>query len=291
MHVFLAVVGVALIAVGLTDMFHTLLHPSGRGRVSHWVFAQAWRASKATGHRLGSVLGPAAMVVAISVWVAMHAVGWALIYLPHITDGFTYSSGIDPTAYPRMVQALYYSVVVLSTLGFGDVVPVDPWIRIVTPLEALTGLALLTAALTWFTQMYPPLSRRRALALHLKSLADSDYAEDLAAIPSETASRVLDELSAEVGQVRIDFTQYSESYYFQERDADISLPCQLPYAVRMRDASLARPEIGVSRSGRQLAIALEQLGAVLEHNYLHTDETLGGVLAAYAADHAQKTAT
>ena len=39
----------------------------------------------------------------------------------------------------------------------------------IAPLEALTGFVLLTTALAWFAQIYPPLSRRRALALQLHS--------------------------------------------------------------------------------------------------------------------------
>ena len=34
MGVFLTILGVVVIVAGLMDMFHTLLHPSGQGRLS-----------------------------------------------------------------------------------------------------------------------------------------------------------------------------------------------------------------------------------------------------------------
>ncbi|MFC7876169.1 ion channel [Isoptericola sp. NPDC057391] len=35
-------------------------------------------------------------------------------------------------------------------VGFGDIVPTTPWLRLATtPLQALIGFALLTAAVSW----------------------------------------------------------------------------------------------------------------------------------------------
>lgn len=183
----------------------------------------AWRVSKATGHRLGSAVGPAAMVAVILLWVALQGAGWALTYFPHVPGGFMYSCGINPAAYPEFAEALYVSFVTLATLGFGDVVLTDLWIRLASPAEALTGFALLAAALTWFTQLYPPLSRRRTLALQLKGLTETGYAEAITAVDGVAASRVLDTLAAWIGKVRVDFTQHTEAFYFQEQDPDLSL--------------------------------------------------------------------
>ena len=145
MGVVLTVVGVAIILFGLMDMFHTLLHPSGQGRLSGLVLSGAWRLSKLMGHRLGSVVGPVAMVAVILLWVMLQSVGWALIYYPHIPDGFMYSPGVDQASYPDFNEALYVSFVTLSTLGYGDVVATDTWIRVASPLEALTGFAHVAA--------------------------------------------------------------------------------------------------------------------------------------------------
>lgn len=291
MDVVLTIIGIVVILFGLMDMFHTLLHPSGQGRLSGLVLSTAWGFSKMIGHRLGSALGPAAMVTVILLWVALQGLGWALIYYPHIPGGFMYSPGVDPADYPDFTEALYVSFVTLSTLGYGDVVATDPWIRLISPLEALTGFALLTAALTWFTQIYPPLSRRRALALKLKGLADVGYASAISETDATTVSRVLDTLAAEVVKVRLDFTQHAEAFYFQEQSPDLSLSRQLPYALRLRDAALERQEAAVQLSARQLSLALDQLGSGLREGFLHTGENLEEIIDAYATDHGQNPRT
>ena len=287
MDAVLTIAGVAVIVIGLWDMFHTLLHPSGQGRLSQLVLTGVWKASKAIGHRAGSAVGPAAMVAVIVLWVALQGMGWALIYYPHIPEGFMYSSGVNPAKHADFVEALYMSFMTLSTLGYGDVVATDQWIRIASPFQALTGFALLTAALTWFTQIYPPLSRRRALALELKALADVDYAEALHQVDAAVLTRVLDTVASEVGKVRIDFTQHIEGFYFQEHNQDLSLAYQLPYALELRDAAMARDEVAVRLSARQLTVALEQLGTEISQDFVRTGDDPAEVFAAYADEHGQ----
>lgn len=288
MDVVLTLLGIALIVFGLYDMYHGLLHPTGKGRLSHLVLTGVWKLSKATGHRAGSAVGPAAMVAVVAVWVALQVVGWALFYYPHVPEGFTYSPGVDGADYHRFAESLYISLVTLATLGYGDAVPIQPWVRLASPLEALMGFALLTAALTWFTQVYPPLSRRRALALELKGLADTGCADDFGGLDPATAARVLDGLAAEVDKARIDFTQYNESYYFQEEDPDLSLARQLPYALRLRDEGAQAPSQAVQRSAGQLSLALEQLAKKLEEDFVPTGGTVEEVFVAYAADHGRR---
>ena len=175
----------------------------------------------------------------------------------------------------------------LATLGFGDVVATDPWVRMASPFEALTGFALLTAALTWFVQIYPPLTRRRALALQLKRLADVGYAERFSEIDPATVSRVMDALAAEIGTVRVDFAQHAEGFYFLEQHQDLSLARQLAYALRVQDAALARQEPAVGLSAGQLSTAVEGLTATLRDDFRLPGENSAEVIASYAADHGQ----
>ncbi|WP_053004694.1 MULTISPECIES: potassium channel family protein [unclassified Kocuria] len=285
MGVLLTVLGITIVLVGLWDMYHSLLHPSGTGAIGGRVQTVVWRISRLTGHRFGSAVGPGSMITVVLLWVLMQGVGWALVYLPHVPQGFTYSPGVNPVDYPDALDALYISLVTLATLGFGDVVATDPWVRLATPLEALTGFALLTAALTWFTQIYPPLSRRRSLALELKALSDVGYADGIAREDPVTVARVLDGLAAEVAKARIDFTQHGETYYFQEEDPDLSLARQLSYALELRDRAAASPSPEVCTSARRLGLALEQLGQKLREEFVSTGTTPEEVFAAYATDH------
>ncbi|RLS65150.1 MAG: two pore domain potassium channel family protein [Planctomycetota bacterium] len=59
-------------------------------------------------------------------------------------------SAVDPSAYWSTVhahsellewdEALYFSMVTITTLGFGDIVPTNAWARAITTLEAASGL-------------------------------------------------------------------------------------------------------------------------------------------------------
>lgn len=282
MAVVWTIAGIALIVIGLRDMFHSLLHPRGSGAVSNALMSWLWGLSRRSGHRLGSAAGPAGMVSAVIAWVLLQAVGWALVYLPHVPHGFSYSPGIEPTRYFPAAEALYISLVSLATLGFGDVVPTDPWLRVFAPLQALTGFALLTVSLTWFTQVFPPVARRRALALHLNALAESGYAERLDEEGADFADQVLMELAREINTTTVDLTQHSESYYFREDDPAMSLARQLPYVLTLGDAA-ATCRGDRSVAGAALTQSVEHLARTL-HGFVESGDDPREVLAAYAAD-------
>lgn len=286
MAIVLTVAGFLVVILGLWDMFRSLLRPEGQGTMSALVFSGVWKISKVIGHRFGSAVGPLSMIVVIFLWVLLQGLGWGLIYLPHTPEGFSYSSGIDPSGYSPAAEAFYISLVTLSTLGFGDIVPEGPWVRFVLPFEALTGFALLTAALTWFGQVHPPLSRRRALALELKGMKDAGYARAIRGMEPAGAARVLDSVTGQVRHVCIDFFHYSETYYFQEGNDPVSLARQLPYVLELRDAARASHAPDLQMSARRLSGALEELSAELSRSFVHgSREDPAGTFAAYAADH------
>ena len=285
LSVLVTLVGVVLVVLGLRDMFHTLLHPSGRGAISHVTLSLVWRVSKRAGQRFRSVAGPEGMVAVVFVWVLLQAGGWALVYLPHVPEGFVYSQGVDPARYNDFTEALYISLVTLATVGFGDVVAVDPWIRLASPLEAVAGFALLTAALTWFTQVYPPLSRRHVLALQLSGLAEVDYADDLPGLDPAVASRVIEGLGRDIGTVSVDFSLHQEGYYFHETDAQRSLAHQLPYALTLRDAAARSRSSETRAAAGLLSQALAELSTTLREGFLSCPGDSDDVFAAYAADH------
>ncbi len=59
--------------------------------------------------------------------------------------------GVDYGRYPNWIAPLYYSVVTLSTLGYGDIVPATPAARIVAMTEVMIGYLMLGGLLSIFT--------------------------------------------------------------------------------------------------------------------------------------------
>lgn len=282
-----ALLGVALIGLGVNDVFHTLLHPSGQGRVSRRCITTIWRIAHALGAKALSVAGPLAAVAVIVLWTAMQALGWALVYLPHIPQGFAYADGVDASRYSNIAEAMYVSAVALSTAGFGDVVAVDPVIRLATPVESLIGFGLLTAAVTWFMQIYPALRRRRGLAVRLRLLSRAGYAKRIGDSDAAATALTLESLAADIVQIRVDLLQTPESYYFRETTATTSLGASISYAVALSEEAERSLNPGISLSGNLLREALEDLAAILHEDFRLPGPTArpADIFPAYAADH------
>jgi hypothetical protein len=265
-----------------------VLHPTGRGRLTHLVANTTWRLSSGLGRRGRSVAGPLAIVAAVTLWAALQVVGWALVYLPHVPTGFGYASEVRPEAHPPIVEAFYFSVVSMSTLGLGDVYPVEPWLRVVAPLQALTGFALLTAAVAWFIELYPGLGRRRALALRLALMERADVASHLPGMESATASALLDTLTSDLAQVRVDLSQNAESYYFIEDDPATSLATTLPYGLRMARVARRSPDRTVQNSGHMLEGAIDDFAFILRDRFIPAGDDTDETLREYARQHRQQ---
>jgi hypothetical protein len=282
--------GALLLVLILRDVFHTLFHPAGQGRLSHLVLSGTWRVARWIGGptRLAELAGPLGMVAVVSIWSSGVVFGGALVYLPYI-DGFMYSTGLSPTARADFLDALYLSLTTTSTLGFGDVVPTEGWLRVVTPLQALVGFSLLTAAVTWVLQVYPALNRRRTLALRLTTLEQASLREALPRADSAMPALLLSELAGQVAQMRVDLTQYAETYYFRSQDSRTSLPAALPYALDLVTAGRSGTRADVRLASGHLARALEDLTDHLGRELLRTTGDVEGVLMAYAHEHGETT--
>lgn len=283
--------GAALVLVVLRDVFHTLWHPTRHGGLSRLVMTALWRmASSPTRRRRASGLaGPVAMVAVVALWALTVVVGWALIYWPHMPEAFTYTVGLRPAEHAGFVDALYVSLVHVSTLGLGDIAPVEGWLRVLAPLEALSGFALLSATVAWTLGIYPALARRRALALRLSHLARTHPTTEQ--IDADAGAAILDSLAAGLSVVSVDFLQYAESYYFFDGDDRTSLARQITGAVNLADQAAGARHPDVRLSAAVLRAALNDLAAILDERFLHTDGTAREVFDAFAQDHGRHSGT
>ena len=284
------VAGIVLIVLGLNEVFHTVLHPTGKGRLSHFAASSAWQLSSRLGGRGRTVAGPLAAVAVVSTWAGLQIAGWTLVYLPHVPDGFAYSPDIHPEANPAIVEAFYFSVVSMSTLGLGDVYPIDPWLRGFAPVQALIGFALLTAAVAWFLELYPGLGRRRALALRIALMHQADTAGHLLSMESATSSALLDSITRDLAQARVDLWQNAESYYFTEDDAAASLAAQLPYGLHLAKLARRASDRTVRISGQMLEEAIDDFAGVLLHRFIPAGDDTDAILREYARQHRQRPA-
>jgi hypothetical protein len=285
---FYTVLGAVLVAAGMVDVFQTLLNPGGRGKLSRPVTRAVWRAGRITGGPVRSIIGPLVIAAVVIMWVALEVLGWALVCLPHVPGGFTYASGLNPRAYPDFAEALYISLVTISTLGFGDVVATDASLRLVLPLESVAGFALLTAAVSWFLQIYPALARRQALAIRLALLERTEYAGILEPSQDAGSSRMLEILATDFIQLRVDLMQNPETYYFHESGAEVLLPGPLAHAYELASRARRSPRHDLRLAGELLGAALNDLAFFLQREFGSAGQTPAEIFRSLGASRGEE---
>jgi hypothetical protein len=125
----------------------------------------------------------------------MLTIGWALVYWPWMPGHFLHTAEPDAPG-SSLRDSLYFSLVTLATLGYGDISPLSGWLRMVAPLEALLGLGLLTGCVSWLLSIFPVLSRRRALAYEIHLLGEARIDPDDPGPPSPLPCSVYADLTS-----------------------------------------------------------------------------------------------
>lgn len=277
------VLGAGLILLMLVDVFHTLLYPHGSGPVCRTIMHGCWRLSRLSRRGASSIAAPVAMAAVIGAWAAMAILGWALLYLPHLPEGFIYGDRVPRQA--DFLEAVYISMVTLSTVGFGEVVAGHPLLRLVSASQALTGFGLLTATVSWILQMYPALNRRRALAHQLNLFREAAGPGDPFSMGPGHAAGLLESLAGSVASVSIDLLAFHETYYFQEVEQRGSLPATVTYAQELASEARASDNSELQFAGRMLEAALEDLAKVLRGRFGHAGTTSSEVFEHYSTHH------
>jgi hypothetical protein len=165
--------GFVLLALIIFDIYATVLHSSARyGPVGESLNRSVWRVaraaafklSRASRHRLLNMVGPLLLPLLIVVYVVLLVIAFAFIYYPHIHGGFTF--GAEPRE-PGWFDAVYFSGVTLTTVGYGEITPRAAPMRLLALFEASSGLIVITLAITYILTVYAALERKRAVAVSL----------------------------------------------------------------------------------------------------------------------------
>jgi hypothetical protein len=282
------IAGALLVATALRDIFDSLFHPEGKGALSRVLIRASWRVMRGLGRRsprLFELAGPIALITVIGTWALLLLLGWTLVFLPHMPGSFHFTSAQTSD----FVDAAYVSLVTLTTLGLGDVVPDVAWLRLLAPLEALLGFGLLTASISWLLGIWPVIARRRALAYEVNVLrkAEADAGVSLLDAGADTAERICAELTSRLVAVERDFGMFPITYYFAEADERFSLPVALPYLWELatEGAAEGRPD-NVRLRAQMLGEAVADFAAVVARRF-HRDssEDVAELIAAYRRDH------
>jgi hypothetical protein len=259
----LSLAGLVLIAIALRDIFDVLFHHEGHASLSRAITRAVWRTLRRGADvrpGLFPLAGPYGLVATIAAWAILLLVGWALLIWPHL-GRFETAAGKPATG--GFWEALHISGGILSTMGFGDVTPVDQWLRVLSPLEALLGFGLLTASVTWLFAVHPAVQQRRALAYELWLLKKASEGEHDAPV---TDGQMFTELTSRIVAVERDIVAIPASYYFRDPDERLLLSAQLPFLREVvRRAAADDEDEGTAQRARALGFAIDDLLLTIAH--------------------------
>ena len=225
------------------------------------------RAVGAVGKRVQNVFDPAAVLIGplgyvtvLATWTAMLVLGWALIFLPHMPEGFAYSQGLSPADHDSFVDALYVSLVNITSLGYGDIAPQSWGLRLLGPIETLFGLGLLTASISWLISIYRTIGRRDALAHEILLLQEAEerMGEPLADADPKLLETILTSFADGLIVARRELIHFPISYFFVSEDDRLALSELFPFLRRLID------EACKDGSGQELRVRAEVLRQALE---------------------------
>jgi hypothetical protein len=273
MEPLMTVAGLALIGIGARDIFDTLFHPHGRGVVGEWITALIWRIfvllDRGSGRTL-TVAGPLAFFSVIVGWVLLVSIGGALIIEPRMPDGFVLAQGLEPEQASGLFDALYYSLVSLTSLGFGDLSATGDLLRMLGPLQALIGLSLVAASVSWILSVYRVLTGTTVLARKIGLVCEAERPRFEQVAPDAQCG-VLADLGSGLIEARRNLLHFPIAYRFHPHQAadDLCVPIGglLTLSTRLASSSDS-PAVRFHASMLERSIA-DLLAAV-------DDEFLGG---------------
>ena len=226
----IATAGVLVLVLLYLDVFLTIFHPEGHGGpLTGRLNRAAWGAFRTLAGRRPGMLafaGPVMPVLTLLVWMGLLIAGYALIYYPSITS-FLISPG---TLRGRGLEALYFSGYTASTLGLGDLVPDAPALRLLTVLEALSGFALATVAITYLLAMQ---TLAGIIAMYFRR-GEQETLEMVRTSGWEPLARWCEDVAARLLQVQRAHFQYPIVHYFRPTEETYAMPVQLSHLLAVR---------------------------------------------------------
>ena len=170
-HLLSTAAGIGLLGLVAYDVYATILHSRARAgpigehlNRSVWRLARgvAFRFSRPRRHAILNAIGPLLLPGLVATFILSLMLGYALIYWPLMPAAFN----VDEKARtPPWIEAIYFSGITLTTLGYGDIAPRSTAMRLVALSEASAGFAFVSLAVTYLLTVTNALERKRTVAL------------------------------------------------------------------------------------------------------------------------------
>ncbi|MBR1161461.1 cyclic nucleotide-gated ion channel [Bradyrhizobium elkanii] len=142
---------------------------------------------------------------------------------------------VQPDKFGTMPQAMWWAIVTLGTVGYGDVVPITPLGRTVTVVAIVVGFAMIALPVAIISTAFADEVRRRDFVVTWGMLARVPLFSHLGAADISDIMRLLRSQTIEAGEVLVRRGDAASSMYFiTAGEVEIDLPSQL---VRLADGA------------------------------------------------------
>lgn len=227
-------VGIVILALTLIDVFLTALNYDEAGFLAGRLAAWQWKALRSITRRLSRRWRPIALrqvtglqiMVTIFAWIAGVTVGNGLIYYGSMHGKNFLFDGVSS----GLFAAMYFSAAQLATVGTSQLSPNTDILRVLSIMETITGVILVSLILTFLLGVYQVISDLRALSAKFSSSSpgSANVAETLApffpngkpAGIDRHLQGISDSLSSYTDGLRL----HHAAYYFQSGRESFSLP-------------------------------------------------------------------
>lgn len=268
----------------LIDVALTTMHPDVEGiivrSVQRGIWALAIRSPGGRGgRRILALAGPVMIAATFVVWVVVFILGFALVVWPFLDGAYRVEPEITQLGF---AEALYYSGVTVTVLGYGDITPLTVTMQMLTLIASASGFALVTGIVTYVIQLVSSLNARIHLAVRLDD--DTEGSGDgvgllLTSLNEETlldTRNRIEQMSDMVREAndRLHRLPMVGLFYRSAdpaRDPEPALKVALETAVAARLVSLDQRYVRLGPAARSLNRACQRMVSDMAGQYLNAD--------------------
>lgn len=225
-----AAVGVGVVVLVLVDVAWTAISvSSGSGPVASRLTRLAWGMTAPLRHRgrhrAATIAGVGTVLSVVGMWFLLLLTGWGVVFAA--ADGSVTNDLGQPTS---TIERFVFAGYTVFTLGNGEFRPHGTIWQIATVAAALTGLTIVTLAVTYLILVVGAASERRQLAAAIAHLGDRPdlvlanawTGQDFNGLPAR-----LDQLTERLDQLTEQHLAFPVVHYFHSPQRRRSAPAMI----------------------------------------------------------------
>ncbi|MES2733771.1 MAG: potassium channel family protein [Bacteroidota bacterium] len=171
MNYFFLIFGILLSVVVVYDFAHTTLSANGVGWLTGQVSRRLWKVflficRHKGAHPFFNHSGMVTILANLFTWITLCWVSNALIFLSDPSSVVNAVTHLPATT----IETIYFTGNSLATLGMGDFRPNGNFWKLFTVIVSLSGLSILTIAITYLVQVLTAEIGKRQLSLYIATL-------------------------------------------------------------------------------------------------------------------------